>query len=362
MRIFIDESGSFQIPDTPDEHAAAVVVGVVVPEVSEAALFGEFAKFTASLDPTERKDGEPTGSRLSRERRRRFCDLLAGVEGAFIIPTTADLSDLAGHGEGFPARLSKSLRDFVPKCVYQTMRDEVTLLSDQVHNLSPTLLLKLLLYAECIQECIHHAVVYCAEPPYRECWSRVDIVIDQVHKSPDSREKQVFDFMLLSWLTAWSKRRPLMLIDEIHTADHPFVKNFDTGTGIDMRKLIGNGMRWADSGMEPGIQVADIAANIVFGAVHDLKNHDNRLPDFLSLLRRCPLETRDGPGLVTLVPNGRQPQTDKYRGLILALEAKFPKRQWMYKGLRQPPPWALSKTSRDSDGRRVETSAGGSTR
>lgn len=333
MRIFIDESGTFQIPDSVDDHRAAVVVGVVVPEVSEAALFAEFGKFSDSLGNEERKDGEPKGSRLTRASRRRFCDMLAGVRGPFIIPTTADLSELAGHGEGFPARLSKSLQASAAKCIHQTLRDEITLLSNQVFNLSPTLLLKLLLYAECIQECIHHAVWLRSEPPYRDCWSTVEILIDQVHKSPNSREKQVFDFMLLSWLTAWSKKRPLILIDEIHTADHPFVQNFDTGTGIDMRRLVGNGMKWVDSASEPGIQIADIAANMVYGAVHDLKNHDNRQPDFLSLMRCCPLSTQDGPGLVTLLPSEKPSGASKYRGLVLALEAKFPKR--IGKGLRQ---------------------------
>lgn len=347
MRIFIDESGSFQIPDAATSQAAAVVVGIIVPEVSEAALFGKYAEFVEALDSSEFKESEPKGSRLSRESRKRFCEVLYATPGTLIIPTTADLSDLAGEGEKLPARLSRSLSDFACKCVHQTMRDEIALVASQAANLSTSVLLKLLLYSECIQECIHHAVAYRSAPPYRDCWSKVDIMIDRVQKSPDSREKQVFDLMLLSWLTAWSRKRPLMLITEVHTPDHPFVLRYETGTGINMRRLIGDGFRWVDSKAEPGIQLADIAANIVFGAVHDLTNREGRHSEFLSLMRCCPLAARDGPGLVTLLPHGQISQPDKYHELVLALEARFPERAGGFRGLRQPPSWALSGSSTD---------------
>ncbi len=343
MRIFIDESGAFQIPKTRDEHAAGVVVGVIVPEVCEQALFDRYAEFTASLGKSEREHGEPKGSRISRESRSRFADVLVGTPGVMFIPTTVDLSDLAGHADKLPSRLSKPLLAFAGVCIHQSMRDELTLLSRQVENLSVTELLKLVLYAECIQECVHHAVAYLSEPPYRDCWHKVDIVIDRLTKNPGSREKQIFQKMLPSWLAAWSAKRPLMLINEVHTSDHPFVQNFDTGDGIDMRRLVGDGIRWVDSAKEPGVQIADIAAAIVFSAVHDLKNHDNRHPDFLSLMRCCPLAARDGPGLVTLLPEGQELGETKYRSLVLALASKFPKRSGKFKGLRQPPAWATQR-------------------
>lgn len=90
----------------------------------------------------------------------------------------------------------------------------------------------------------------------------------------------------MAWLTAWSVRRPLPLIEEVHTPNHPFVQRFEKPNGIDMRKLIGDGIRWGDSSTELGIQVADIAAAIVFDAVHDLKNRNDSWPDFFSLMQR----------------------------------------------------------------------------
>lgn len=336
MRIFIDESGSFQVPKSADDHSAAVVVGVVVPEIREQALLEQFARFVSGLDKSERNgSGEPKGSRLSSANRARFADILGSVPGVMILPVTADLSDLAGHAEELPLHLSKSLREHAAICVHQTMRDEVLTLSRQIANLSAQEVLKLLLYTESIQECVHHAVLYLSEPPYRDCWSTVDILIDRLTKNPTGREKQVFKVMLLSWLTAWSASSPLTLIKKVHTADHPFVQRFDTEAGIDMRLLVGEGLRWVDSAQEPGVQIADIAAAITFSAVHDLRNHDNRWPEFLSLMCCCPYVPEDGPGFVTLLPDGHTPHVAKYVGLVRALAAKFPKRQWQYRGLRQ---------------------------
>lgn len=341
MRIFIDESGSFQIPESEEDHAAGVVLGVIVPEVSEQALFEGYAKFVTTLDASERIEGEPKGSKISPVNRRRFANFLADVPGVMLIPTTVDLSDLVDRTEQIPGHLAQTLHDFAGTCVHQKMRDQMIELSKQAGNLSVQELLKLLLFTTCIQECVHHAVAYLSEPPYRECWSKVDIVIDRLSQGSKSREKLVFQTMLLSWLAAWSKRRPLTLINEVHTADHPFVQNFETETGIDMRRLYGDGLRWADSAREPGVQIADIAAAIVFDAVHDLKNHDDHLPDFLSLMRCCPLAACDGPGLITLLPEGKDGQTDKWVGIVRAIADRFPERAGEFKGLREPPPWAL---------------------
>lgn len=292
MRIFVDESGSFQVPAAREEHAAAVVVGVVVPEICEERLFAEFKQLSVSLAPSERKGAEPKGARLKSDSRLQFCDILASIEGLLVLPITADLSQLADLTNAFPARLSSSLDAFAKRCVHQTMRDEMSLLARQVANLSTTDLLKLVLYADCMQECVHHAVAYRSHGPYRDSWATMDIVIDQIGKDAGRREKLVFEKMVLAWLTAWSVRRPLMMIKEIHTSDHPFVKRFEQEDGINMRSLYGDAIRWEDSASELGLQIADIAAAIVFDAVHDLANQRDRWEAFLSLMRCCPLAAR----------------------------------------------------------------------
>lgn len=346
MHIFIDESGSFQIPNSRDTHAAGVVIGVVVPEVCEQELFSAFTQFVSGLDQTERKNGEPKGARLSGEHKKVFADVLASVPGVMFLPTTIDLSDLAGHSEWMATRLPSRLLGAARECVHQTMRDQMVELSRQVANLSVQELLKLLLYAVCIQECIHHAVAYRSEPPYESCWSEVSIVIDRLNKGANSREKLVFRRILPMWLAAWSKTRPLMLINEVHTHEHAFIKNFDLGTGIDMGNLLSR-VRWVDSADERGIQVADFVAAIVYSAVHDLQNQDDQIPAFLSLMRCCPLAARDGAGFISLsVPDNAEPQGDKYGSLVRHLESRFPHRAGAFKGLRQPPLWAIPESGR----------------
>jgi len=148
-----------------------VVVGIVVPEVCGDSLFAAYREFAATLGESERRKNEPKDSRLTRAHRRQFTEMLAPIDGCLVIPISADLSEIASIGQNFPVELSRSLVEFAPRCVHQSMRDDVTLLSRQAGNLSSTELLKLLLYTTCIQECIHHAVLLRSHSQYQNCWS-----------------------------------------------------------------------------------------------------------------------------------------------------------------------------------------------
>jgi hypothetical protein len=74
MKFFFDESGNFHVPDNRQQHVVGIVVGVVVPETQEAALWKQFREFIANLPPSAFKNGEPKGHLLDREVAERHGD------------------------------------------------------------------------------------------------------------------------------------------------------------------------------------------------------------------------------------------------------------------------------------------------
>ncbi|MBK7595720.1 MAG: hypothetical protein IPJ11_10870 [Gemmatimonadetes bacterium] len=130
-------------------------------------------------------------------------------------------------------------------------------------------------------------------------WERVAIEIDAVQTAPGNREEQVFRILLLAWLTGWSDKRPFALIEGIHTAEHPFVKNFDSAEGIDMGRLISPNVSFGISARSEGLQVADLVASVVYAAASDLSNRGAATYYTLLMKRASYYPAHMGPGLFT---------------------------------------------------------------
>jgi len=149
-----------------------------------------------------------------------------------------------------------------------------------------------------------------------------------------ARDRLVFEGMILMWLAAWSITNPLVLISEFHTADHPLVQNFGCEEGNDLTKLLHNRFAYPSSEASWGLQVADIAASIVYQAVHDLSNYGGRLPFFRLLMQNSMFGRDCGPGLMTLPECGGAATDQKYSFLskVMPDRRSFPP---------VGPPWGL---------------------
>jgi hypothetical protein len=327
MHFFCDESGDFSLPAT-GEHKCGVVCGLVVPETVQASLLADFQGFVSRLESHEKDEGEPKGTLLRDESRNDFCHLLNNYRGQVLVtPTTLDLNTgstkMAGNiCEHMKARLFAEAK----KCIQATMQDQMVELARQWGNLSVNDALRLLSLTSCFWEAIEHSVVFLSDKPYHPCWNSLDFVVDAVRTAHLSRDERVFQIMVLMWLTAWTKRRPLTTIAEIHTPDHPFERNYcvDNRT-FDLGKMLRGNMSFHNSADSLGLQMADICSNIVYQAVHDLNNYNGRLSMFKLLMRNCPYgPARGGPGLICIHESKGRVVAEEYKLLKQVMDSREP--------------------------------------
>jgi len=126
----------------------------------------------------------------------------------------------------------------------------------------------------------------------------------------------VFSLMVLSWLTAWSFRHPIILVTELHTPEHPFVQNFDTEAGVAFGRLVRDRIHWLSSKESWGLQVADIAANVVGRAIEELNDTNGTVTLYGSLMRSSYYGPLRGPGLVSPLAEPDNATAMKYRLLV----------------------------------------------
>lgn len=315
MNFYFDESGDFRVPR--GGHKVAVVMGLAVSGVVEAELFTKFDDFVAGLNPTERENGEPKGTLLSHGHRREFCELLANSGGVSLTPVTLDLSTLdAAYERGAPSRMSELIAQRAGEMLYPTARDQLLLVSRQLSNLSPSQALRIYSLAYCFREAIHHAFLFLASGRHEPSWESVRFEVDRVQVRAGNREEKVFSLMVLAWLMGWSRRFPFALVREIHRTDHPIVKHYDTPEGIDLGKLIRGNVYWNDSSKSRGLQIADIASNIVFQAAQDLDDRRGSVELYGMLMRASYYGPARGPGLFS--PRSDTPQQTGYKYRMLA--------------------------------------------
>ncbi len=307
---YFDESGDFQAPKG-GVHRCGVVCGVAVPETSADALMSDFTGFVDGLSRAEKKNGEPRGYLLTDLSRERFCDMLSGHTDVLVTPTTLDLTWHAAEQDGpITEHMKAILYEKAELCVHDTMREQMKELGRQWGNLSKNQALRLVALTRCFHQAITHSIVYHCQPSLHRCWEALQFTVDATHKSPLSREARVFEIMVLMWLCAWSKEDPMVTIEEIHTSDHPFVRHYCTtpGGGIDLGKMLKGNIMSRNSAEIWGLQVADICANIIYQAVHDLNDYRGRLPVFGRLMKNCPYGPRLGsPDLITVTGRARGP-------------------------------------------------------
>lgn len=323
MHFFFDESGDFAIPDT-GEHKCSIVCGLVVPETVENSINAAFENFVSQLEPTEKQCGEPKGYLLTEDSLKRFCHLLAGYPEVLVTPTTLDLSiGSRKRTTSICSHMKARLFEEAKKCIYDTMREEVEELGRQWGNLSINDSLRLVALTSCFWEAIEHSVLFLSEKRYYSCWEALSFWVDAVRTRRLSRDERVFQIMVLMWLTAWSKRRPLTTIEEIHTHEHPFERNYCIDESrFDLGKMLRGNIMFVNSASCLGVQMADICANIVYRAVHDLNNYNGRLPIFQLLMQSCPYgPARGGPGLIHIHESKKRIPAEKYRLLKQVMDA-----------------------------------------
>jgi hypothetical protein len=322
MLFFFDESGDFGLPKA-DEDKCAVICGVVIPETIADHVRNDFGEFVSSLSDAEKYNGEPKGYLLTDENRMRFCEILSSHREVLVTPTVLDLSISSQKKmRNIPDQMKANLFESAKKCIYDTMRLQIEELGRRWGNLSINEGLRLVGLASCFWEAIEDSIVFHSDEKYYDCWNSLCFTVDAVKTADLSRDKIVFELMVLMWLTAWSKKRPLTYIEGVHTANHPFVKRYDTKEGVDLKKILKDNIRYYNSRESWGLQIADICANILYQAVHDLHNYNDRLPIFRMLMKNCQYrKNRVGPGLIYVGELDMKKPAPKYRLLFQVMHS-----------------------------------------
>jgi hypothetical protein len=318
MKFFFDESGDFRVLADCEQHTVGIVVGVVVPESREEEVWSRFREFIVSLPASALKDGEPKGRLLDDEGRRAFASLVSKLEGILICPTILDLTSIAGHAITVRDKVVRKLESTAANCLHQSMQEEVGLLSRQFGNLSPEVAFRLSSWARCIKRCIDDSIFAHRGVAFSDCWTKMTFEIDIVRVGAKSREQQVFTKMLPGWVTAWCQKEPIMLIEEIHTDDHPFVREWDTERGIDLGKMLRGNLQFSSSYQSLGLQIADFAASVVRKAVvgivsvYDLKSYG-------VMMSNSPRSATHAHGIFSLGEINRGDIARRFHGLVEAI-------------------------------------------
>ncbi len=317
MQFFFDESGGFDA--RPCGHRAGIVVAVVLPESALDEVFCRFKSFIKKLSKSECHKGEPKGARLTDANRLAFCELVADCKDLMIAVTMLDITPLARmDATTIGASIVQRLNSLAGQCRYETMRSDVMLLAKQVGNLSIPQTLRLTATARCIMRALNHAVVRFAADCYRPFWNTMSFELDSVQTRPNNREQQVFESLLPAWITAWSIKYPITIVEELHTPDHPFIKQYGHPNGINLGDILRGNVHWKESSANPGIQIADMAAAVVSRATHGMRGiaTAREIADYAILMNQALLPHEDQLGIFSIVETAKDDIDRRYAGLL----------------------------------------------
>lgn len=297
MHYFIDEAGDFQIPISAGEHRVAVASCVAFTDLAWRSAEAAFRDFKSTLTTKEFARGEPRWHLLTEQHRTAFCDLLASVDGLSFTPVLLDLSHLAGRDDQWLDKMLAKLDNQPDLMVYPTMKHEIRELGLQARNLSKVQHLRIYAWAYCLKQALYHSIIFLSGGPHAHSWHGVSISIDPAQPRTGSREQRVFSIMVLAWLMGWSRRDPFITVEGVHTADHPFVRLYETADGVDLGKLVRANIRWQASNVSTGIQIADLAAGAIYKAAMELTPGSESIKHYASLMRCSFYGPARAPGL-----------------------------------------------------------------
>ncbi len=275
MNFYFDESGDFRLDDDGVQRVG-IVAGITIPESAEADVFARFDDFVATLAPSAFKEREPKGNRLTFDERRRFAEMIAFNKQIVVTPAMLDIASINRAKKDVRGDMVRRMRELAEQCIYDTMREEAHLLANQFKNLSDSQSLRLGSVAYCIKRAFEQTIIVLSGEEYFDCWEQMRFEIDPVQVSRGCREELVFKWTMLGWLQGWSQESPAMTITEIHTKNHPLVKNYMTSDRkFDLCTIFKDNLHYPRSSDSKGLQIADMAASIMHHAVRGIVTPDN---------------------------------------------------------------------------------------
>lgn len=326
MKFYFDEAGDFRLDDD-GVQAVGIVVGITVPETAEAEVFARYDEFIATLAPSAFKNGEPKGNLLTIVDRTRFAEMIADDDRIVVTPALLDIASINRANLDVRGGMVRQMRGLAEQCVYDSMREQVNLLANQFKNLSDNQALRLVSVAYCIKRAFEQTIILLSGKEYYDCWDQMRFEIDPVDVRPSNREELVSKRTMLGWLQGWSQKSPTMIITEIHTPDHPLIKNYSTMEDkFDLNKIYKDNLYYPRSSESKGIQIADMAASLIRHAVCGIVTFDN-LMNYGLLLKNNLWAPKYAHGLFCL-SDPADVDYDRYEGLTEAVAKAGGGEEW----------------------------------
>jgi hypothetical protein len=303
MEIYFDESGTFR-PLRSNANQVAVVMGVLIPELESDSLRKDFEAFLRQLPPRAFVNKEIKGHRLSAEQFKLLAIMLNVHPGIRIAPVTVNVGFMRGASfEAWPQKLRALLEEEGAKCLYDKMRSEVGELARRSGNLSPDQLIKIFAYAIAVKRSIEAIPLFYHCQKYHSEYSPLQFVFDRAGAS-NSREELVFKEVVFMWLVPMSKRKPSVIIRQIHTHSHPFMQLYGAETdgqqGFDLSKMLRGNLHFDNSRSSWQLQLSDCLAAAWLNVLRDHDNSRGYLPIFRLLNRNSVLPNDQPVGMVSM--------------------------------------------------------------
>jgi hypothetical protein len=282
MRIFIDESGSFSW-HTPGR---SVFCGVTVPDRELDALLHRFGRWKRTIIGRSRR--ELKGSELTENQLSSFTSKVFPISDRDFWLTVV----------GIDTRVTR-------KAIVCEVRDQAAVIFDQssciakehnnaklqesyrqmsgwAKNRSPENVLWMIALTETLVNSLIHTIVRFAEPEDDEEFTNIKIQIDQSFVKNDAHVTFWREWLRAD-LAKSSRTAPLLMIKQWRERNHPFLKKYEIYPGLlNLNKLYVNDTGFFSSERSPGLQIADICAQIL------LRHHRNAGADkaYMQLRRR----------------------------------------------------------------------------
>src|SRR6266478_1789027 len=264
MKIFIDDSGGFLWT----AHGVSLFCAVTVSDRTFDSIASNFSSWK-SRQPYFTEGAELKGTDLSALQQASFVNS--------VIPNTTGLRlTLAGTktslfkkeiAEQFVKDAASVLRA-VAKSGHDTDRplieDFFRRMARWMEERSPENLMWIYSLGNAIHLSIQHSIVQFMMPDDDSEFEEIEIQIDQSFIAKSTHVEFWMEW-LRNFLYSKSVKEPMMIPKQWRERDHPFHKKFGRARGItDWTELYKKHVHFVKSKDTPGVQIADICANIAY--------------------------------------------------------------------------------------------------
>ena len=265
MRNFIDDSGSFNWHD----RGRSVLCGVTIAERSLPATLERFKAWRSSIVGA-RSAREVKGAELTPNQLNAFADIVV-IDADRDVSLTVAAADTRATEEQVVRRLAEQASAMFQRTSEMCgddgrlpLKEYYRELSGWARNRSPENVLWLAALEEAVTQTLQHCIVRFMEPGDEDEFASLSIAIDESFIRRDEHVAFWREWFRVAMMSH-AERSPLVIPRGWREQGHPFIRKFEIHPGVlDLNQLYVRDTGFFRSKDVPGLQIADICANICY--------------------------------------------------------------------------------------------------